>query len=82
MIEREDYKKYLSIDNGKGLLLKESDIFVLKQYGINYLDYSSVKDLILMVSKFIDEHYEDDIEELEDVLENLMEIYYYTQVNK
>ena len=82
MIEREDYKKYLSIDNGKGLLLKESDIFVLKQYGINYLDYSSVKDLILIVSKFIDEHYEDDIEELEEVLENLMEIYYYTQVNK
>ena len=43
---------------------------------------SSVKDLILIVSKFIDEHYEDDIEELEEVLENLMEIYYYTQVNK
>lgn len=77
-----DYRKYLSVDNGKGLLLRGNDVLILERFGIDYLDFSNIKDLIFIVSKFIDEHYYDDIDELEEVLEHLMETHYYTQVKK
>lgn len=82
MIENIDYRKYLSADNGKGLLLKHDNVSILNQYGINYLNYSDLNDLILMIGSYIDEHYDEDIDDLEEVLEQLMEIYYYTQVKK
>ncbi|MBQ8681332.1 MAG: hypothetical protein IJ509_00250 [Bacilli bacterium] len=82
MIEKLDYKKYLSVDNGKGLLLSGCDTFVLDQYSIDYYKFSNMKDLILIVSKFIDEHYDEDLEDLEEVLEHLLETHYYTEVNK
>lgn len=81
MIERLDYSKYLSVDNGKGLLLKRSDCFVLEQYGIDYYKYS-MGDLILVIGNYIDDHYDDDIEDLEEVLSNLVETHYYTEVKK
>lgn len=82
MIEKQDYRMYLSVDNGKGLLLKEYDAWVLDQYGIRYFDYNSMKELILVIGKFIDEHDEEDICDLEEVLEHLMEMHYYYEVNK
>lgn len=82
MIEKEDFSKYLSVDNGKGLLIKKNDAFILEQYGFNYKNYSSLNDLILMISKYLDDHYEDDSEELEEVLNNLLELHYYHEVNK
>ena len=34
-----DYSKYLSIDNGKGILLSKEDALVLKRYDIDYKKY-------------------------------------------
>lgn len=82
MIEKEDFSKYLSVDNGRGLLLKKNDVLVLEHYGIDYLNYSSLSDLILIVGEFIDEHYDEDIEDLEEVLSNLVESHYYIEVKK
>lgn len=82
MIEKCDYSKYLSIDNGKGLLLKHNDAFILNCYGIDYYKYSNMNDLIFIVSNYIDNHYDDDLDDLEEVLDHLMELHYYTQVNK
>lgn len=82
MIEREDYRKYLSVDNGKGLLLKKSDAYLLEKNGIDYKKYSNLNDLIFMVSRYLDDHYEEDIDEMEDVLIHLMEFHYYYEVNK
>ena len=82
MIIKEDFSKYLSVDNGRGLLLKRNDVFVLSQYGIKYSDYADLNDLILEVSNFIDAHYYEDIDDLEEVLSNLVETYYYTQIKK
>ena len=56
MIEDVDYRKYLSIDNGKGLLISKSDAFILEQYGINYYDCSSISDLMLIINRFIDDN--------------------------
>ena len=75
-----DCSKYLSIDNGKGLLIGQNDALVLKQYGIDYMLFDSMSELILIVGKYIDEN--EDCEELEDVLTNLVESHYYNETKK
>lgn len=82
MIEKEDYRKYLSIDNGKGLLINKNDAFILEQYGIDYMKYTSMNDLILIVGNYIDDHYDEELDSLEEVLEHLIEVHYYMQVKK
>ena len=74
----EDYKKYLSYDNGNGLLFSYDDKIILDRYNINY----SVDDIdILMyeISEYLDNDYD---EELEDVLIHLSEFKYYNYTKK
>ena len=81
MIE-EDYNKYLSVDNGKGLLLKSNDAFILDSYGIDYSNCSNINDLIIIISKYIDDSEFIELDELEDVLVNLSEMNYYYNIKK
>lgn len=81
MIE-EDYRKYLSIDNGKGLLIKSNDAYILDSYGIDYSNCSSISDLIVIISKYIDDNEIYELEDLEEVLSNLSEINYYNNTKK
>ena len=81
MIE-EDYRKYLSIDNGKGLLIKSDDAFVLNSYGIDYSSCSNIRDLIIIINKYIDDNEIYELDDLEDVLTNLSEINYYNNTKK
>mgnify|MGYP004564667551 CR=1 FL=1 len=74
-----DYSKYLSVDNGKGILLSKEDVLVLKRYDIDYKKYGNLNELIFDIESLLDE--EDD-EELEDICSKLSEIYYYNYVNK
>lgn len=78
----EDFSKYLSIDNGKGLLIKRNDAVILEHYGFDYYNCSDLGDLIRIVSEYIDDHYDEEVDDLEEVLSNLVEVYYYTQVKK
>lgn len=82
MIEKVDYSKYLSIDNGQGLLLNPNDVYVLKHYGIDYMKCSNMSDLIFIIGVYVDNHYNEELDELEEVLDHLLEVHYYTQVNK
>lgn len=81
-MKKEDYRKYLSVDNGRGILLTQNDAFILDNYGIDYKSYSSISDLILVIGHFMDEHLDEDMDGLEAVLEHLLEVYYYSQVKK
>lgn len=78
----ENYQKYLSYDNKKGILLNQQDKSILDKYKINYQTKSSLKSLIIEIINYIDETYYEDLEDLEVVLNNLEEVYYYTQVKK
>lgn len=81
--EKGDYTKYLSYDNGKGLLLNKNDIFVLEQYGIDYSNCFSISDLIFQIGEFIDDsNWLDDMEDLEEVLCHLKEMHYYNETKK
>lgn len=81
-MEREDYRKYLSVDNGNGILLNQNDAFILGQYGIDYCNCSNISDLILLISNYIDDNYDSELDGLEEVLEHLMEMHYYYEVKK
>lgn len=81
MIE-EDYRKYLSIDNGKGLLIKSNEAHILDGYGIDYSSCSSISDLIVIIGKYIDDNEVYELDDLEEVLSNLSEINYYTNTKK
>lgn len=78
----EDYRDYLSIDNGKGLLIRKSDASVMDRYNINYDSCSNMQDLIFLVGLYLDDNYEEELDDLEDVMNNLMELHYYNEVNK
>lgn len=78
----ENYQKYLSYDNKKGILLNQQDKSILDKYKISYQTKSSLKSLIIEIINYIDETYYEDLEDLEVVLNNLEEVYYYTQVKK
>ena len=78
----EDYRKYLSYDNKKGLLLNNHDKSILDIYKIEYDNITNLKDLIIIINEYLEENYYEDLEELEIVLSNLEETYYYTEIKK
>lgn len=82
MSELIDCSKYLSIDNGKGILLNRNDAYVLDSYGIDYSNCLSISDLILIIGKYIDDNEIDELDDLEMVLSNLMEMHYYNETKK
>lgn len=77
-----DCSKYLSVDNGKGVLINQSDALILKQYGIDYLASRSMSELILIVGKYIDDNYDSELDDLEEVLSHLIENHYYNETKK
>lgn len=81
MLKDIDYKNYLSIDNGKGLLLNKEDIKVLDKYGFDYRTYSNLNNLIFDVDNYLNQSY-DDLEDLEEVLIRLSDSYYYNEIKK
>lgn len=78
----EDYTKYLSYDNKKGILLNKQDKSILDKYKIDYMKVTNLKALIIEINEYLEDNYYDDLEDLELVLSNLEETYYYTKVNK
>lgn len=78
----EDYRKYLSYDNGKGILINNYDKEVLDRYNIKYQECSNTKSLIILINDYLEDNYYEDLNELEFVLEHLEETYYYNEVNK
>ena len=78
----EDYSKYLSYDNKKGLLLNKQDKSILDVYKIDYSNISNLKDLIIIINKYLEDNYYEDLDDLEIVLSHLEETYYYTNVKK
>ena len=74
----ENFYKYLSYDNGHGILFSFDDKDILDKYHINY-DTSNIDMLIYDISNYLDNDYS---EELEDVLIHLSEIKYYNYTKK
>ena len=76
-----DYYKYLSVDNGKGLLINKADIDVLSLYGFDYRKYNNLGDLIFDLDNYLGSTY-DNLDDLEEVLIRLSDINYYVNTKK
>lgn len=66
-------------DCGNGIYLSEPQIEILKQYGFSYQKYPNAKSLIFDIEEYLNENYEED---LENVVESLSEFNYYHNTNK
>ena len=70
--------KLIKINNN--LYLTNNQINTLKRYNIDYETSSSLRDLMIKIEDILD--YEEEIEELEILLDNLSERNYYENTNK
>ena len=62
------------------LVLRDSQIEILKKYNINYETHTSLKSLIFEIEEIL--NYETDLEDLEQLSEELEEMSYYNHTNK
>lgn len=67
---------------GNGIYLTEDQQTILKQYGFDYEKYPNIKNLIFDLEEYLNENYDQDIEELESVANSLSEFNYYNNTNK
>lgn len=82
MIDIKDYRNYLSVDNGKGLLISKKNIEILTKYNIDYKNYNNLNSLIFDIDNYLNYSNNNDLEDLEEVLINLSEIHYYNETKK
>ncbi len=76
-----DYREYLSLDNGKGLLIYKDDVDILSLYGFDYKNYTTLSELIFDVNNYLNDTYED-LDDLEEVLVRLSDANYYINTKK
>ena len=66
-------------DCGNGIYLSVIQMSILKQYGFDYEKYSNIKSLIFDVEEYLNENYDED---LENIVSSLAEFDYYHNTNK
>lgn len=79
---KEDLHKNLHKLYGNDIYLTDNDLEILKRYSFDINKYSSVKSLILDISEYLEEDYDNNSEDLEDLLNSLAEFDYYHNINK
>ncbi len=79
---KEDLHKNLHKLYGNDIYLTDNDLEILKRYSFDINKYSSVKSLILDISEYLEEDYDNNLEDLEDLLNSLSEFDYYHNINK
>lgn len=80
IITEVDIDKNIPKKRNNNLLLRDSQIEILKKYNINYEAHTSLKSLIFEIEEIL--NYETDLEDLEQLSEELEEMSYYNYTNK
>ena len=80
IITEVDIDKNIPKKRNNNLLLRDSQIEILKKYNINYETHTSLKSLIFEIEEIL--NYETDLEDLEQLSEELEEMSYYNYTNK
>ena len=87
-IDLEKLVSEIDFDSGKfvtcknGLMLTNLEIDVLKRYGVQYENCSTLKEIIYLVEDILNEDDFSDLEELEYVSSTISERDYYQNTNK
>lgn len=80
IITEVDIDKSIPKKRNNNLVLRDSQIEILKKYNINYETHTSLKSLIFEIEEIL--NYETDLEDLEQLSEELEEMSYYNYTNK
>ena len=80
IITEVDIDKNIPKKRNNNLVLRDSQIELLKKYNINYETHTSLKSLIFEIEEIL--NYETDLEDLEQLSEELEEMSYYNYTNK
>lgn len=80
IITEVDIAKNIPKKRNNNLVLRDSQIEILKKYNINYEAHTSLKSLIFEIEEIL--NYETDLEDLEQLSEELEEMSYYNYTNK
>ncbi len=80
IITEVDIDKNILKKRNNNLVLRDSQIEILKKYNINYETHTSLKSLIFEIEEIL--NYETDLEDLEQLSEELEEMSYYNYTNK
>ena len=80
IITEVDIDKNIPKKRNNNLVLRDSQIEILKKYNINYEAHASLKSLIFEIEEIL--NYETDLEDLEQLSEELEEMSYYNYTNK
>ncbi len=80
IITEVDIDKNIPKKRKNNLVLRDSQIEILKKYNINYEAHTSLKSLIFEIEEIL--NYETDLEDLEQLSEELEEMSYYNYTNK
>lgn len=80
IITEVDIDKNIPKKRNNNLVLRDSQIEILKKYNINYEAHTSLKSLIFEIEEIL--NYETDLEDLEQLSEELEEMSYYNYTNK
>lgn len=67
---------------GNGIYLNSEQQTILKQYGFDYEKYSNIQKLIFDIEDYLNDNYDQDIEDLESVANSLSEFNYYNNTKK
>ena len=78
----EDLHKNLHKLYKEDIYLNDNDIEILKRYDFDIDKYSNVKSLILDITSYIDDNYDLELDDLEEVVTSLQEFNYYHNTNK
>lgn len=80
IITEVDIDKNIPKKRNNNLVLRDSQIEILKKYNINYEAHTSLKSLVFEIEEIL--NYETDLEDLEQLSEELEEMSYYNYTNK
>ena len=80
IITEVEIDKNIPKKRNNNLVLRDSQIEILKKYNINYEAHTSLKSLIFEIEEIL--NYETDLEDLEQLSEELEEMSYYNYTNK
>lgn len=75
-----DIDKNIPKKRNNNLVLRDSQIEILKKYNIDYEKYTNLNSLIFEIEEIL--NYETDLEDLENLSEELQEMNYYNYTNK
>lgn len=69
-------------DYGNGIYLSQEEQVILERYDFSIQKYSNIKSLIFDIEEYLNENYEEELEDLEMVANSLSELNYYQNTNK